>query len=230
VQVRLKCLSTHVQIQVSDTGKGINPEFLPFVFDSFRQADSTTTSKFGGLGLGLAIVRHLVELHGGTVQAESAGVDRGTTFTVMLPVRGVMPQAQEGKALAENSPKLEGVRVLVVEDEVDTRELIVFMLEAYGACVQAVASAGEALEALALKQPDILLSDIGMPDMDGYMLMRQLRALPPEQGGQVRAIALTAYAGDTDHQQILKAGFQRHITKPVEPAELAMAIAKLVKG
>lgn len=230
VTVQLNQVNRQAHLRVIDTGKGISSQFLPHVFEYFRQEDGSTTRKFGGLGLGLAIVRQIVELHGGMIQAESAGTGLGATFTLMLPVRSVMPQSPEGKGLPDNSPNLEGVKVLVVEDEVDTRELIVFILKASGASVQAVASAGEALAAFALKKPDILLSDIGMPGMDGYMLMRQIRALPPEQGGQVIAIALTAYAGDTDHQQVLKSGFQSHITKPVEPVELAMAVAKLVKG
>jgi len=219
-------------IQVSDTGKGINPDFLPYVFDYFRQENSTTTRVFGGLGLGLAIVRHLVELHGGTVFAESPGVDLGATFTVMLPLMkdegGRMKDETDLEPSSLIPHPLQGVRVLIVDDEVDTRKLLVFILEEYGASVRAVASAGEALEAFALKQPDILLSDIGMPETDGYSLIRTIRSLPPEQGGQIPAIALTAYAGETDHQQILKAGFQRHVTKPVEPAQLAAVIADLV--
>jgi signal transduction histidine kinase/CheY-like chemotaxis protein len=228
VEVRLECLDTYAQIQVSDTGKGINPDFLPYVFDYFRQADSTTTRVFGGLGLGLAIVRHLVELHGGCVFAASPGEDLGATFTVRLPLMKVKSSFREEKVLPNNSPNLEGVRVLVVDDEVDTREFLVFLLEEYGAQVTAFASAAEVLTSIAKLQPDILLSDIGMPEMDGYMLIRQIRAMPPSLGGEIKAIALTAYAGETDHQQVLKAGFQKHITKPVDLAELVTAIADLV--
>ncbi|MEH2339841.1 hybrid sensor histidine kinase/response regulator [Nostoc sp.] len=229
VEIRLERVGTQAQIQVSDTGKGINPEFMPHVFDYFRQADNTTTRTFGGLGLGLAIVRQIVELHGGTVQAESEGDEKGATFTVLLPIKSVEPQTTEDKALPDASPNLQGVNVLVVDDEVDTRDLIVFILQQCGASVRAFASASQALNALAVEKPDILLSDIGMPEMDGYMLIRQIRSLPPEQGGEILAIALTAYAGEIDQQQILQAGFQKHLTKPIEPGKLAMVIASLVK-
>lgn len=229
VCVRLDCQGNQAKIQVSDTGKGINPDFLPYVFDYFRQADSTTTRVFGGLGLGLAIVRHLIELHGGTVFAESPGVGFGATFTLVLPVKSVVHQAGENKGLSNDEPNLEGVRVLVVDDEVDTRELIVFILQEYGASVRAVASASEALEVLPIFKPEILLSDIGMPSMDGYMLIRTIRAMPEEQGGQIPAIALTAYASEVDHQQALTAGFQRHLPKPVDPSHLASTIANLVR-
>ncbi|MEH2300516.1 MAG: ATP-binding protein [Nostoc sp.] len=229
VEIRLERVGTQAQIQVSDTGKGINPEFMPHVFDYFRQADNTTTRTFGGLGLGLAIVRQIVELHGGTVQAESEGDEKGATFTVLLPIKSVEPQTSEDKGLPDASPNLQGVNVLVVDDEVDTRDLIVFILQQCGASVRAFASASQALNALAVEKPDILLSDIGMPEMDGYMLIRQIRSLPPEQGGEILAIALTAYAGEVDQQQILQAGFQKHLTKPIEPAKLAMVIASLVK-
>ncbi|MEH2452597.1 MAG: ATP-binding protein [Nostoc sp.] len=229
VEIRLERVGTQAQIQVSDTGKGIEPEFLPHVFDYFRQADNTTTRTFGGLGLGLAIVRQIVELHGGTVQAESEGDEKGATFTVLLPIKSVEPQTSEDKGLPDASPNLQGVNVLVVDDEVDTRDLIVFILQQCGASVRAFASASQALNALAVEKPDILLSDIGMPEMDGYMLIRQIRSLPPEQGGEILAIALTAYAGETNEQEILQAGFQKHLTKPIEPGKLAMVIASLVK-
>lgn len=228
VEVRLRQSGKQAVIQVSDTGKGISQDFLPFVFDRFRQENSTTTRAFGGLGLGLAIVHHLVKLHGGTVGVASAGLGQGATFTVMLPLRNLetIPQTKDGLSL--DSPNLEGVRLLVVDDEEDTRELLVFSLGHYGAQVTAVATAAEALRVLAQLKPDVLLSDIGMPDVDGYMLMRQIRALPPEQGGKIKAIAVTAYAGEADHQQIIRAGFQGRITKPIDPAELAKAIASVV--
>ncbi|WP_289501338.1 GAF domain-containing protein [Gloeocapsopsis sp. IPPAS B-1203] len=217
------------RICVSDTGRGIDPEFLPFVFDYFRQADSTTTRSFGGLGLGLAIVRYLVELHGGTVQAESQGAGQGAIFKVILPLGSVATPSCEQQTSDEDMPTLQGIKVLVVDDEEDTRDLIVFVLEEYGATVCAVASATEAIEIFTQKQTDILLSDIGMPEMDGYTLIRTLRSLPQAEGSEIAAIALTAYAGETNHQQILAAGFQKHLAKPVEPEELVKAIAQLVK-
>lgn len=233
VEIRLGAAGGHAQIQVSDTGKGISPDFLPFVFDYFRQADSKTTRKHGGLGLGLAIVRQVAELHGGSVRAESPGEGLGATFTVTLPrleqntgclVPGTL---ESGEA---NSPGLlDNVRVLVVDDEADTRELIAFTLEQYGARVRAVASAPAAMQEIALWKPDLLLSDIGMPEMDGYMLIRKIRALAPEGGGQIPAIALTAYAGEANREQIISAGFQKHVTKPVEPVQLAAAVAELAK-
>lgn len=228
VEVRLKSQGTQAQIQVCDTGKGINPEFLPHVFDDFRQADNSTTRTFGGLGLGLAIVRRLVEQHGGTVSADSPGAGQGATFTVLLPVQSVVNDTSEDKRLPENTPTLNGVKVLVVEDNVDSYNLLVFILEEYGASVCAVASVAEALNALASEKPDVLLSDVGMPEMDGYTLIRQLRAMPPEQGGRIPAIALTAYAQETDRQEVLQAGFQRHLTKPVEPVALLATIGSLL--
>ncbi|MEA5599583.1 ATP-binding protein [Nostoc sp. UHCC 0252] len=228
VEIRLERVGTQAQIQVSDTGKGINPEFLPHVFDYFRQADNTTTRTFGGLGLGLAIARQIVELHGGTIQAESEGDDKGATFTVLLPIKSVESQSSEDEGLTD-IPNLQGVNVLVVDDEVDSRDLIVFILQQYGATVRAFASAPLALDAFTLEKPHILVSDIGMPEMDGYMLIRQIRSLPPEQGGEVRAIALTAYAGEINQSKILQAGFQKHLTKPIEPTKLATVIASLVK-
>ncbi|MEH2467679.1 PAS domain S-box protein [Nostoc sp.] len=218
----------YVQITVSDTGKGIDPDFLPYVFEYFRQENSSTTRKFGGLGLGLAIVRHLVELHGGTVQVESRGEDQGATFTVRLPLIQNQSEIKQDSSDSEPSANLNEVKILVVDDDVDTREFIVFLLEQYGANVTAVASANEALAALTQSLPDILLSDIGMPEVDGCMFMRQLRRLPPEQGGQIRAIALTAYAGEINAKQVLEAGFDKHLAKPIEPAELVEAIANLI--
>ncbi|MEH1832810.1 MAG: PAS domain S-box protein [Nostoc sp.] len=218
----------YVQITVSDTGKGIDPDFLPYVFEYFRQENSSTTRKFGGLGLGLAIVRHLVELHGGTVQVESGGEDQGATFTVRLPLIQNQSEIKHQSNDSEPSSNLNGVKILVVDDDVDTREFIAFLLEQYGANVTVVTSADQALAALTQSLPDILLSDIGMPEVDGCMFMRQLRTLPPEQGGQIRAIALTAYAGEINAKQVLTAGFDKHLAKPIEPAELVDAIANLI--
>jgi CheY-like chemotaxis protein len=213
---------------VSDTGKGITPEFLPHVFEYFRQENSTTTRQFGGLGLGLAIVRYLTELHGGSVLAESPGEGLGATFTVRLPLRVADGVATQDEAQPDGSANLSGLRVLVVDDEADIRELVAFILEQSGAEVTVTTSAEEALIALNQSVPDVLLSDIGMPEVDGYMLMRQVRALSPERGGRLPAIAFTAYAGEYNQQQALAAGFQLHISKPVEPEKLVSAIASLV--
>ncbi len=237
VQVRLERVNSHVEITVSDTGKGIAPEFLPHVFDRFRQADQTTTRTHGGLGLGLAIVRQLVELHGVTVHVESRGEEQGATFIVslpLLPVRAerrvaeperVHPTASTGAA--ECPPKLDRLRVLVVDDEPDTRELLTVVLTNCGAQVIQASSAAEALELLQRERPDVLVSDIGMPEEDGYSLIKKVRALPAEDGGQTPAAALTAYARVEDRMKVLRSGFQIHIPKPVEPAELVAVVANL---
>ncbi|WP_375467803.1 PAS domain S-box protein [uncultured Nostoc sp.] len=233
VEIRLMEAANQAQIQVSDTGKGIPPDFLSYVFDYFRQADSTTTRTFGGLGLGLAIVRKVVEMHGGKVQAESPGEGSGATFTVELPllVRSEDVRCEENESLDSEpeSSLLSNTQVLVVDDEPDIRDLITFILQDYGAEVTAVSSAQEALQALSESIPDVLISDIGMPKTDGYMLMREVRARSPQQGGHVPAIALTAYAGEMNQQQALAAGFQMHISKPVDPDVLLKAIADLIE-
>ncbi|OKH31800.1 hypothetical protein NIES2119_27925 [[Phormidium ambiguum] IAM M-71] len=221
-------MTTYAQITVNDNGVGIPPNFLPFVFDYFRQANATTTRKFGGLGLGLAIVRHLVELHGGTVKVESPGVGMGATFTIKLPLMPIPAITNQSDRSSESSPDLKGIQVLIVDDEPDSREFVAFVLEQAGAQVIAATTANEALTTLIRSQPDILLSDIGMPDMDGYMLIQQVRALAPEQGGQIPAIALTAYAGDFNQQQALAVGFQEHLAKPIEPETLVAAILGLL--
>jgi PAS domain S-box-containing protein len=220
-------MNKYAQIQVRDNGKGISPEFLPHVFEYFRQADGTTTRTFGGLGLGLAIVRHLVELHGGSVLAESPGEGLGATFTVRLPLMETSPEAPE-EVRSDSFWDLGGLHVLIVDDEADIRDLVAFILEQSGAEVTVATSASEALAALNQSLPDVLLCDIGMPEVDGYMLIRQVRALLPERGGLIPAIALTAYAGESNQKQALAAGFQLHISKPVEPEELVRAIAQLI--
>ncbi len=233
INIQLERIDSQAQITVSDTGKGISPEFLPHVFEYFRQADGTTTRRFGGLGLGLAIVRHLIELHGGTIWAESLGEGQGAIFRVRLPLikKELTPKQQINiDPINASSPTeiLTGIQILVVDDDDDTREFHTFVLEQVGARVIAVASAKEALQALAEAEPDILLSDIGMPETDGYMLMRQIRALQLKQAKQIPAIALTAYAGEINQQQAIASGFQRHLSKPVEPDELVKAIATLI--
>ncbi|MBD2104063.1 response regulator [Leptolyngbya sp. FACHB-261] len=235
IQVGLERVHSRVQISVSDTGQGIRPEFLPYVFDRFRQADSSITRAHGGLGLGLAIVRHLVELHGGTVQAESPGEGQGTTFTVQLPIAAVRNEAAqlehnkpyEDQLVRESLLTLQGIRVLIVDDEADARELLTIALEQFGATVTATASASEALTVLQQLRPDVLVSDIGMPGEDGYILIRQIRALKAEQGGQTPAVALTAYVREEDRALAIRAGFQVHVSKPVEPVKLAMVVASL---
>jgi len=228
IAVKLDRIDTRAQITVTDTGKGIEPDFLPYVFDYFRQADSTFTRKFGGLGLGLAIVRHLVELHGGTVKADSPGEGQGVTFTVRIPLMPVQPPTIPVAQSPQESFNLSGIRVLAVDDDADARDLVVFLLEDCGASVTAVSNADDALAVLTQSVPDVLLSDIGMPDTDGYMLLRQVRALPPEQGGLVPAIALTAYAGEIDYRLALAAGFQRHLSKPLDPDQLVQAMLDLL--
>lgn len=219
---------SYAQITVTDTGKGIHPDFLPYVFEYFRQADSTTTRKYGGLGLGLAIVRHLVELHGGTVQAQSRGEGLGATFIVRLPLMSAQSTTSADIPSLEPALTLSKIQILVVDDDTDTREFVAFVLEQAGATVLTAASAPEALKILKQSQPDLLLSDIGMPEMDGYMLIREVRALRPEEGMKIPAIALTAFAGEMNQQQALAAGFQMHISKPVEPDHLISMIASLV--
>lgn len=228
VRVALTQTSTHAQIQVTDTGKGINRDFLPYVFEHFRQEDGATTRKFGGLGLGLAIVRQLIELHGGTVKAESAGEGQGATFTVQIPLASPSGGVQVVDSAPELTSDLSGMQILVVDDETDSREIVAFVLEQAGAIVTRVASGIEALQAIKQFIPSLIVSDIGMPEMDGYMLLQHIRAL--EQVRHVPAIALTAYAGEFDRQQAIQAGFQRHLAKPIEPNELVTNIANLMRS
>jgi PAS domain S-box-containing protein len=242
VEIRLSRVGSNVEITVSDTGAGIKREFLPYVFDRFRQADSSTTRRHGGLGLGLSIVRHLVELHGGSVRAESGGEGQGSTFTVTLPVApfhswssgdGHAARAtttERRAAAADDCPEeIAGLRILVVDDEADTRDLLGVALGACGAKVLTAATAREALDIAARSKPDVLISDIGMPDEDGFELIRRVRELPAESGGGVPAIALTAYARAEDRLRVLRSGYQMHVPKPVEMAELLTVIASLVR-
>ncbi|GET39799.1 PAS domain S-box protein [Microseira wollei] len=232
VTIRLTQVDTDAQIQIIDTGKGINPKFLPYVFEYFRQEDGSTTRKFGGLGLGLAIARQIVEMHGGRISADSPGVGFGATFTVKLPTVNGKLKPAASRAIAASSPSapktpLTGMRILVVDDTADTREFLTFLLEENGAIVLAVSSATEALQTFGEFQPDIILSDIGMPEMDGYELMRSIRRL--EAGRSIPAIALTAYAGEIDQKQAIAAGFQRHVAKPIDPDRIISYIVELVQ-
>ncbi|MCU0517814.1 MAG: response regulator [Oscillatoria sp. Prado101] len=229
VAVRLRGADSSAEIEVTDTGAGISPDFLPCVFERFRQADSTSTRSYGGVGLGLALVRHLVELHGGTVCADSAGAGQGATFTVRLPLAesGVGEKQLAPPEMPVPPSPLAGLRVLLVEDDADTSELIATVLEGHDAKVTAVASVREALAEIERCKPDVLVSDIGMPEEDGYSLIRQLRAMEAGQGWRIPAVALTAYAQAEDRTRALSAGFQIHIPKPVEPAQLAAAVATL---
>lgn len=236
VRITLKRQDAHVQIEVSDTGQGISPEFLPYMFDLFRQGDSSITRSHGGLGLGLAIVRHVVEMHGGNVQARSEGEGKGATFVVMLPMIGIpmadnnghkdgaVDVSRDGVSM-ERVPELKGVSVLIVDDELETRELLVEVLSRCGAEVRASSSAHDALEALQSWKADVLISDIGMPGEDGYDLIRQVRKMDADHGGCIPAVALTAYARGEDRIRALSAGFQMHVSKPVEPVELAAVVA-----
>jgi signal transduction histidine kinase/DNA-binding response OmpR family regulator len=243
VSVRLQQVDAHAEVTVSDTGQGINPQFLPFIFDRFRQADGSTTRKHGGLGLGLAIARHLVEMHGGTITAYSDGINQGATFTVQLPLRtasrnydlemdgssptdGGSSSSSDERRSFQDFPDLDGLRVLVVDDEPDTRVLIATVLARCGAEVRSCESAAEALQQFQGWLPDFLVSDIGLPEEDGYSLIKKVRELDGRDG-QMPALALTAYASPEDRVRVLSAGFQMHLAKPVEPEELVTVIANL---
>jgi CheY-like chemotaxis protein len=234
VDVLLQRVSSHVEITVTDSGAGISSEFLPHIFERFRQADSSTTRRQGGLGLGLSIVKQLVELHGGNVRAESAGLQHGSTFVVSLPLR-VIRKDQSGEhpttALSSANRQVEillaGVKVLVVDDEPDARELLKCVLVDAGAAVVTAGSAQEALGLVRSARPDVIVSDIGMPERDGYQLMRAVRGLPAAEGGKTPAIALTAFARSEDRTRALLAGYQVHVAKPIELHELMVTIGSL---
>ncbi len=235
VEIAVERVESNIAIRVSDTGVGIAPDFLPHVFDRFRQADASTTRHHGGLGLGLAIVKNLVELHGGSVSAKSAGTNQGATFTIILPIVVAFDPSIEQTAtttasateMPTNRADLTGLRVLVVDDEPDAREMVKRILSDRGAAVETAASSAEALHALPLVRPDVFITDIGMPDEDGYAVIRKVRELSPSAGGAVPAIALTAFARAEDRTRALTSGFQKHLSKPVDPAELVSIVAHL---
>jgi CheY-like chemotaxis protein/anti-sigma regulatory factor (Ser/Thr protein kinase) len=232
VEIRVSPVGKLTRLVVSDNGHGISPDFLPFVFERFRQSDASSSRRHGGLGLGLALVRDLVELHGGTVRAESEGEHRGALFTMDLPTV-MSPEGNDEvdrRSLASGeAPSLAGLRVLVVEDEADSRELFAKILTTCGADVTTAASCEEALalirESAVQNRPDVILSDLGMPKDDGFDLIRRVRALAPEDGGRIPAIAVTGYANAEDRQRALAAGFQTHLAKPIDPVAVAVAIA-----
>lgn len=234
VAVNVSRVDSQLEMAITDNGAGISAEFLPFIFDRFTQADTTSARRHAGLGLGLSIVRHIVELHGGTVTAESRGVGQGSTFRIMLPVRALSTRAAESSPDAvpvttlAHDIALDRVRVMVVDDEAETRDLLKMMLASHGADVSAYASGPEALEKIDLCKPQVIVSDIGMPGQDGYTFMRKVRGLGAEVEN-IPAIALTAYARAEDRMRALAAGFQMHVPKPVEASELVMVIASLIK-
>jgi hypothetical protein len=238
IQVVVERESSQLRLTVVDTGRGIDADFLPYVFDRFKQADGSTTRRVGGLGLGLAIVRHIVELHGGQVEVTSAGPGEGASFTVRLPVRAIAPRDDDDPEDAAvpskstrppSSASLAGLRVLIVDDEPDARELLTTLLESADACVESASSAAEAFDVVRRVGADVLVSDIGMPGEDGYTLIQRIRALDPALGGGIPSIALTAYARAEDRTKALAFGFTTHISKPVKPEDLISAVANLAR-
>ncbi|HEV2170454.1 MAG TPA: ATP-binding protein, partial [Candidatus Binatus sp.] len=237
IQIRLQRVGSHAEFTVSDTGIGIDSKLLPHIFERFRQGDSSTTRQYGGLGLGLAIVRHLVELHGGVVHAHSAGEGEGAEFVVELPVSvtkrraasidrtAAEPSAVEG--LHGKMPVFDGLRVLFVDDERDAREVVRAIFQESGAEIATASNVEEAMQLIESFKPNVLISDIGMPTEDGYDLIRKVRALPADRGGTIPAVALTAIARTQDRLKVLAAGYQMHVPKPLEPLELAIVVASL---
>jgi CheY-like chemotaxis protein len=237
VQVTLARVNSHVEIAVSDSGVGIAPELLPHVFERFQQGDSTSTRQHGGLGIGLALVRHLTELHGGSVEARSGGAGQGATFVVKLPIslaaEPPSPSRVHPAVSLEPVPvagaSLRGVRLLLVDDQADTLELFGHLLGRTGAEIETAASVPEAMAAFARRPPDVLVADVEMPGEDGYALIRRVRALDPVKGGAVPAVAVTAYGRVEDRVRLLAAGYSMHVPKPVEPAELVAVLATLAR-
>jgi CheY-like chemotaxis protein len=248
VRISVGRIDNQVEVSVCDTGCGISPEFLPYVFDRFRQAEGSSARTQPGLGLGLTLVRELVELHGGTVRVESPGLTQGATFTILLPIPAILLLQAEPEPVPSSHPpevelaasslppeppsallrhSLEGTSVLVVDDEPDARDALVGLLERCGAKVRSAASVVEAMVALSEALPDVLVSDIGMPGEDGYELIRRVRALPAEAGGRLPALAVSAYATEEHRKRVIKNGFQRHLEKPVAAAELISEVAIL---
>jgi CheY-like chemotaxis protein len=234
VEIRSRWVDSNIEIVIADTGQGIGEDFLPYVFERFRQADVSTTRAYGGLGLGLAIVRHLVEIHGGTVRAESAGKGKGATFTIRLPghiVRaGTTPSKNEpgvGQSVsAAETEILHDLRILVVDDDSDAREVLALQLTQHGATISASSSVADALDKIGTFEPDVIVADIGMPGEDGYSLIRKVRS---SHAKLIPAIALTAYAGDVNQRHALEAGYQKHISKPADPEEIIITIARIAE-
>lgn len=239
VQVSLERVNSHVEVRVSDTGQGIPADLLPFVFDRFRQGDTSTQRRHGGLGLGLSLVKHFVEMHGGAVVAKSAGPGQGSTFVVCLPVQIAVPDVAEGDGerihpaaagdglLSMPRLPISDLKVIIVDDEVDARALVERMLGQHGVDVYTAGSADEALALVARVKPDVIVSDVGMPGVDGYQFMRKVRSLSDEQGGRTPAVAVTAFARSEDRTKALLAGYQAHLAKPVDANELAAVVATL---
>jgi CheY-like chemotaxis protein len=245
IEVRLEKLESKALLIVSDTGQGIDPNFLPYIFDRFRQADSSIKRSRGGLGLGLAIVKYIIEAHNGAIYAYSRGPGQGSDFMITIPLAEVSqgglddfwqfggaetsePPA-EAQAARRHNKSLQGVRALVVDDERDAREVLCVILNSFGADARGVSSAAEGFDVLREWRPDVLVSDIGMPVEDGYDLIKRVRALPAEEGGETPAIALTAFAGTDDRERALSSGFQLHVSKPIEPFEMAGVVARLLE-